>query len=128
MNDSQPSIAETLREMAKLTVLSGRVSELQIHNLKMFPLVYFNHIQEVSVEYDLSHKSDVLDDYESNKIVIKAPTRNALVSYHLMLDDSKNTNLDSRFMALEKSVRSLFWDDVIIEVYFNKKIAYKSSK
>jgi hypothetical protein len=124
---TSPSTPELLSEMARLTALSGRISEVQERNLKMFPLVFFEGVQECKVDYDLSHKSDVLEDTSGN-LVINAPTRNAYVAYYLTLDESQNTDLDKRYMALEKSVRTLFWTDLSIEVYFNGNIKYKSKK
>jgi hypothetical protein len=122
-----PSTSSLLSEMARLTTLSGRISDVQIRNLKMFPLVFFEQVHEVKVDYDLSHKSDVLEDTSGN-LVINAPTRNNYVAYYLTLDESKNEDLDKRYLALEKSVRTLFWTDLSVEVYFNDKIKYKSVK
>jgi len=110
---------EILRDMARLTALSGRISEVQIKNLQMFPLVFFNSVEQVKVEYDLI-PIKAMDD---------SPTfSNSLVSYYLTLSESDNTDLDKRFSALEASVRQLFWSDVKVEVYFNDQIKYKSKK
>ena len=123
-----PSTPELLSEMARLTTLSGRISDVQIKNLQMFPLVFFEGIKEVKVDYDLSHKSDVLEDPDG-KLIVNAPTKNHYVAYYLTLDESTNTeNLDKRHSALEQSVRTLFWNDVSVEVYFNGNIKYKSKK
>ncbi len=119
---------ELLSEMARLTALSGRISDVQERNLKMFPLVFFNEVLECKVDYDLSHKSDVIEDELNDKLIINAPTRNAYVAYYLTLDETKNSDLDKRYIALEKSVRTLFWNDVVVEVYFNGQIKYKSVK
>lgn len=121
-----PSTTELLSEMARLTTLSGRISDVQIKNLQMFPLVFFNNVTECRVDYDLSHKSDVLEDTDG-KLIINAPTRNNYVAYYLELDEANNTaDLDKRYTALEQSVRNLFWNDVSVEIYFNGKIMYKS--
>lgn len=123
-----PSTPELLSEMARLTMLSNRISEVQEKNLKSFPLVFFNAVNEdlSIINYDLSHKSDVLEDPEG-KLIINTPTRNNYVAYYLELDETKNTeDLDKRYLALEKSVRTLFWNDVSVEIYFNGNIKYKS--
>jgi hypothetical protein len=120
-----PSTPELLSEMARLTALSGRISDVQIRNLQMFPLVFFNDVESVKIDYDLSHKSDVLEDPDG-KLIINAPTRNNYVAYYLTLDEAKNELLDQRYFALERSVRMLFWTDLSVEVYFNGKIMYKS--
>ena len=111
---------ELLKEMSRLTMLSGRVSDVQLKNLQYYPLVYFEGVAEVKIDYDLMPQKSISDE---------EPTKcNSLISYYLMLDESKNTDLDKRYLALEKSVQTLFWNDVKIEVYFNNKIVYKSSK
>lgn len=122
------STPELLSEMARLTALSGRISDVQARNLQMFPLVFFNDVKEVRIDYDLSHKSDVLEDTDG-KLIINAPTRNNYVAYYLELDETKNTELlDQRYLALERSVRTLFWTDISVEIFFNGKIMYKSKK
>ena len=123
-----PSTPELLSEMARLTALSGRISDVQIKNLQMFPLVFFNAVEMVEIAYDLSHKSDVLEDTEG-KLIINAPTRNNYVSYYLTLNEIQNIeDLNKRYEALEKSVQTLFWTDLSVEVYFNGKIMYKSKR
>jgi hypothetical protein len=123
-----PSTPELLAEMARLTALSNRISEVQEKNLKLYPLVFFNKVLEVKVNYDLTSKADILEDSTTDKIIINAPSKNHFVAYHLVLDESENQDLDKRFLALEKSVRNLFWNDVSVEVYFNGQIKYKSIK
>jgi hypothetical protein len=123
-----PSTPELLSEMARLTALSNRISEVQEKNLKLYPLVFFNKVLEVKVNYDLTSKADILEDSTTDKIIINAPSKNHFVAYHLILDESENLDLDKRFLALEKSVRNLFWNDVSVEVYFNGQIKYKSIK
>jgi hypothetical protein len=106
-----------LKEMARLSVLSGRISETQSKNLQYFPLVFFESVKEVKIDYDLTPDKSMGD----------VPTHsNSLVSYYLTLDESKNDNLEKRYLALEKSVRTLFWTDIVVEVYFNDQIKYKS--
>lgn len=125
---TSPSTPELLSEMARLTTLSGRINDVQERNLKMFPLIFFEGVQECRVDYDLSHKSDIMEDELNDKLIINSPTRNACIAYYLTLDESQNTDLDKRYMALEKSVRTLFWTDLTVEVYFNGQIKYKSLK
>lgn len=120
--------SQIIQEMARLTILSGRVSDVQLKNIKTFPLIFFDNVSEVKIDYDLSHKADVTEDDANNKLVINKPTTNHYVAYYLELDEASNEDLDKRFKALEESVRTLFWKDVSVEVYFNNKIKYKSLK
>lgn len=119
MSDNKETI-ETIREMAKLSVLSNKINPIQEKNMKMFPLVFFNGVKSVTIDYDLSYKKTVDDEPVSAK-----PS----VSYSIDLDETQaNDFLDRRFEALETSIRNLFFKDTSIEVYFNGKIVYKSKK
>jgi len=110
---------ETLREMARLTALSGRISDVQSKNLQYFPLVFFESVKQVKIDYDLAPTKSMGDE----------PTQsNSIVSYFIELDESQNSDLDKRFLALEKSVKTLFWTDLVVEIYFNDQIKYKSKK
>lgn len=96
----------------------------------MYPLVFFNGVSEVKVDYDFS--SGQLIDTEENldKVDItykfnKLDTKNFRVSYYLTLDsESDNNQIDKRFQAIESSVRNLFWKEVKVEVYFNNELKY----
>lgn len=109
-----------LKEMATLTLLSNQINEIQMKNMKMFPLVFFNGVKSVKIDYDLAHKKMSGDEPVSN---------NSIVSYFLDLDETQdNSLLDKRFAHIEGAIRGLFWSDVIVEVYFNKRIVFKSVK
>lgn len=120
--------SQIVKDMAKLVLVSGKISEIHEKNMKLYPLIYFDGVKEVRIDYDLSHKADALVD-RANNLTINAPYRNNIVTYHLTIDENvKNDNLDKRFAALEASIRTLFWKDVIVEVFMGEKIAYKSKK
>lgn len=107
-------------EMAKLAVLSNKISDVQLTNLKNYPFIAFDAIKEVRIEYDFSHQKTVKDE---------PVIHNPLVSYYLTLDESKNQEaLNLRFEAIEKWVRNIFWKEVLVEIYFNDKIVFKSRK
>ena len=114
-------LRKTLKEMAQLTVFSNRISEQQEKNLKMWPFVYFENVMTVNVDYDLGH--GVNDEK-------KEINHNSKVSYHLLMSDgyeeANKEQLDKRFLAIETSVRQLFWKDVRVQVFFNRKLAYES--
>lgn len=120
---------QKIQEMAKLTMLTDRISEIQIKNLKMYPFVYFEGISSVTIKYDLSNKLSV-DSAEKqdtiNYSVDSTETNHLKVSYNLVLDERLNDNLSKRFQALEESVRTLFWKQVSTEIFFNDKKVYES--
>lgn len=114
--------------MAKLVLISGKITEMHEKNMKFYPFIYFFGVKEVKIDYDLSHQSDALVDKDFN-LTINAPIRNNVVTYHLTLeDDAKNDQIQKRFAALEASIRTLFWKDIVIEVFINEKLAYKSKE
>jgi hypothetical protein len=130
---------EKLRDMAKLVHLSNRISAFHEKNLKSYPYVFFENVKSARIEYDFSHHPSDTGPKEAPKTpdefykeIGKAAmnmTSNSFVAYHLELDEEPNQpHLAKRFEALQNSIRSLFWKDVIVKVYFNEKIVYESPK
>lgn len=123
---------EQIREMAKLSLTSNTISEIQEKNLKMFPFVFFNGVKSVKIDYDFSNNQTV--DTEENKETLeiiykfnKIDTRHFRVSYHLTIEkDAVNENYEKRYEAIEQSVRNLFWKETKVEVFINEYLAYKS--
>lgn len=120
--------SQIVKDMAKLVLVSGKISETHEKNMKMYPFIYFDGVREVKIDYDLSHKADALVD-RNNDLTIRAPYRSNFVAYYLtMRPGATNDKLEKRFAALEASIRTLFWSDVIVECYMDDKIVYKSKK
>lgn len=110
--------AQKLKELAQLSLLANRISEIQEKNLKNFPFVFFESVTLASISYDLGHGID-----EEKKQI----NHNSYVTYDLELDEAHNQKfLDKRFAALEASVRAVFWKDVRVTVLFNKKPVFES--
>lgn len=134
MSQPKNTITENdIREMAKLTLVSNKINEIQIKNLKMFPLVFFEGVKNVVIEYDLLNNQSFETEENQKELEISykfnnLEMENFKVSYYLTMDDSFNTMIDKRFSALENAVHGLFWKQVRIEVYFNKKLVYESNK
>lgn len=127
---SEDSTLQTVRDMAKLSMLTGRISEDQVKNLKMYPLVFFEGVSKATVDFDLSNNMSVEVD-QPGKVDLDykwnaSDTKNLRVSYHLTIDESLNSNLDKRFKAIEESVHTIFWKQVRVEVFFNTKLVYES--
>lgn len=116
----ESEIKEKIKDMAKLSVLSGRINEIQEKNIKMYPLIMFMGVRSVKIDYDLAHRKTM--GHEEFK-----PDSN--ISFYLDIDEREdNTKLDKRFKGLEDAVRTIFWRDIIINVYFNNKLVYKSKE
>lgn len=132
-------VRETLRDMARLSLLSNRISAVQEKNLKAFPKVFFDGVSIGTIDYDFSHAALVDTEEDKSKLKEQDPslalkykfnkvnTKHFRVSYHLKVDDSANgTHMDKRFNALERAVRTLFYSDVKVEVFFNDKKVFES--
>ncbi len=113
------NVETQISEMARLTVLSNKINPVQEKNMSMWPLVFFNGVKSVKIEYDLSKTKNMDDGPETN---------NSIISYRITIDESDNHHLDNRFKAIEKAARDLFWKEVAVEIYFNNKIVFKSEK
>lgn len=120
-------IDSQVKGMAALVLSSGRLSEFHEKNLKTYPLIYFEGVKEVKIDYDLSVRHDAEVD-EKNNVKVKKPLQHCMISFYLTLDEAANTVVQRRFEALETSVRRLLWKDLPVEIYFNEKIVYKSRK
>ena len=108
--------AKRLKEMAQLSLLANRISEIQEKNLKSFPFIFFNGVKSVKIDYDLSKPLTVKDSTGQH------------VTYLLELEEKENDHLEKRFEAIENSTRMLFWSDLKVRVFFKDKLVYESKK
>ena len=126
-----------IRDMARLSILENRLNDIQIKNLRMFPLIFFNGVSEAKINYDFSVGKPSVDyeienktdpDKLSIKYSFDRPELKSMVEYSLTMDESQtNDHLENRFLALEKAVRHLFWKEVKVIVLFNDKKVYESN-
>lgn len=109
---------QKLKEMAQLSILANRISEIQEKNLKMYPFVFFDGVSIARIDYDLGHGVN-----EETKEV----NHKSLVAYYLTIDEKQVDHLlEKRFKTLEVSVRAMLWQDIIVKVYFNNKVVFES--
>jgi hypothetical protein len=80
--------------------------------MERFPFMFFNGLKEVFLDYDIG----------------TTPGTGSWVKYGLVLDLEKNDFIHKRYEALEKSIRNLFWKEVVIEILINGKEVYKSEQ
>jgi hypothetical protein len=121
-----------VKDMARLSILEDKLNDIQVHNLRMFPLIFFNGVTEARIEYDFKHERSVVE-YEKDvkKLEIKykfhKPDTDHSIAYHISLDEKQdNSHLEKRFFAIEKAVRDLLWKNITVSVFFNEKLVYES--
>ena len=116
---NENDIISQLRDMAKLSVLSNRMSEIQEKNIKAYPFVFFNEVKSVKIEFDLSKVDD-------NGLMNHGDHH---ITYHLEVnEDANKEHLDKRFLHLENATRLLFWNDLKVRVTVNGKLAHESKE
>ena len=99
-----------VRELAKLSILSNRISEIHEKNLKAYPFIFFNGVKEAAIDYDLERG------------------QKNYVKFTLTLKDDKETpSMEKRLTALDQSVKNLFWKEVSTSVILNGKEVYNSA-
>jgi hypothetical protein len=130
LSDNPQNTADTLRSMAKIAMFEGKLNDVQLKNLQMFPFVFFNGVLEVKLDYDLDvGQAEVTYEQDVEKLETKyditPPVNNTRVTYWLTLNAGQNDQLDKRFEALKNSVTTVFWKGIALEVYFNDKSVYK---
>lgn len=128
---------QQIREMAKLSLASNRISEVQEKNLKMYPLIFFDSVKKAEIDYDFTNNQTVETEEDRKNLEIKykfnkLDTKHFRVSYYLTVEDTltgftaQNEHMDKRFKALEDSVRNLFWKETKVEVFINGVKQYES--
>lgn len=123
---------ETIQEMARLTMLTNQLNDVQIQNLKTFPFVFFDGLNRVTMEYDLSNQlgADTVENTDDGEIeynVTPTTTSHLHVTYRLVIDPIFTpNNLPQRFSALEQSVRSILWKEIKVVVFFGNQKVYES--
>ena len=123
MSDDAQNI---VRDMAKLTIMSNQISEIQLKNMKMYPFVFFEGVKSVTLDFNLQRVDDVLVDKLQN-LTLNKPINASYVKYSLVIDESvAQPNIERRYAALESSIRSLFWKNITVEIQFNDKTVYVS--
>lgn len=106
-----------IKEMAKLVMLSNRITEFHEKNLKLYPMVFFNGVKTANISYDFSNNSTSDNPINTNR---------GFVKYDIDLEDTSDNRRLERFEALTKAVRNLFWNDLKVEILFNGQLAYAS--
>lgn len=105
---SEHRVREEIKEMARLTMLSNKLNEIQTKNLQLYPYVFFEGVKKGTITYDLEC----------------SPTESATdrqmkthVSYTIEIDENTPVTFEQkRIDALKIAVRTLFWNDLTVNV------------
>lgn len=130
--EKQQEVSEKIRDMAKLSLLTNKINEIQEKNLKVYGFIFFEGVREAKIDYDFSHKALVDTEEDSKKVEIsykfnKVDTSHFRISYNLTIDDQVvQSHIEKRFDGITKAVRALFWKDVKVQVAFNDKLVFES--
>lgn len=131
MSDSESE--QKIREMARLSLMNNMINPIQEKNIKFFPFVFFNGVKSVNIDYDFStiqpsiEAEENLKELEISYKIGKLETKHFRVSYRLTIDkDSDNILIENRFLALENSIRNLFWKETKVEIFINDELKYQS--
>lgn len=133
-SSDENEVKETLKKMAQFSISTNKINDIQQRNLQYFPFVFFNGVKTARIEYDLINHSSVDYDTDPKTLEIvykfnKPKTDNFKIVYDLEMEPwAVNEQLDKRFDALEKSIATLLWKGIPIEVHFNGKKAYPEDK
>lgn len=93
--------------MNKLMILSNRLSEMHVLNLKTYPKIFFDEVAKAEVQYDFSmpppgEKSEFPGGIVGYKIYLKAWPG--------------EKEAEKRTAHLERAVKNLFWNDTYVTV------------
>ena len=133
---------QMIRDMAKLSLMTNRINEIQEKNLKIYAFAFFEGVREAKIDYDFSSvplieteedKKKLLEEKDEDAALAlkykmgKVDTKHFRVSYYLKVDEkAPQLRLDKRFNTIEQAVRTLFWNEVKVEVFFNDIKVYES--
>lgn len=106
---NEADVKARLAEMAQLTLLSKRLSEVQQENLKSYPFIFFDGVTSVGISYDLMDKPNYIM-YEMKSTV----------------EPLDITFIHKRIEAIEGSIRTLLWSDINLILKINGTKIYES--
>jgi hypothetical protein len=97
--------------MNKLMILSNRLSETHILNLKTYPKIFFDGVVTAEVKYDFTPP-------EHGK---KADFPAGLVGYKILVKEMPE-DVEKRAAFLERAVKNLFWNDTYVTVSVTESV------
>ena len=126
------TVEQQIRSMAKVSLFEGKLNDIQLENLRKWPLVFFNGVKEVKIKYHLGTGKVHVDTKEDPKnfdikYKIRMPKNRTSITYWLTLDESQeNLYLDKRFAGLNSAIKHLLWNGIVVKIYFNNKLVHEN--
>jgi len=96
-----------LDDHKKMLIMTGKISDFQLKNLKTWPFILFDKVDKVELEYDFSEM--VSDGSEALTESIGA----GKIAYNIKLDSvPSKENIET----LKNWTKFLFWNDTLVEI------------
>jgi hypothetical protein len=100
-------IQDILNDHKKAAILTGKLSDFQLNNLKTYPFILFDKIIEVQIEYDIKLKEKGISTVT---YLIKSNQPTSDVEF-----------IDDKVLTLTTWVQSVLWDTVMVSVLYNNQ-------
>jgi hypothetical protein len=110
---------DMLEEMKKVTMVSGRVSSVQLQNMKMWGNVVFQNFSKIELTYSLD-PNQYSEGSDGNMKLVDNPE--FFVAYDVFKKSKvsdENTYLGTKETVvafLERAIRTMFWDGIQVKV------------
>lgn len=98
-------MSSQLHEMNKLMILSGRLSDMHVLNLKTYPKVFFDDVVSAEVKYDFTPPLPGE----------KSEFPGGIVGYTIKVSKWPE-DYEKRCQHLERAVKTLFWSDTHVTI------------
>ena len=101
-----------LKELNQGVLVSGRLSEVHIHNLRQYPFLVFNNLDSAEISYNLE---PLLDNQDGSYVEFVLKFKNRIPK-----------NIKQSAKILSDMVKVLLWKKIHVEVAYkkNKDLVY----
>jgi hypothetical protein len=108
-----------IKDLAIGSILTGRVSEVHLHNMKIYPFVFIDNVDRAEISYD------IITDLTNTM-----PGSHSTVVYVLRFTDSgKPETLDSGAENLKKALSALFTQNIkLVLKDHNEQVLWEEKK
>lgn len=99
-----------LEELRKITLITGRLSEVHIKTFEKSPFIFFDNLEKVEIHYDIK-----TDERSSSGL--------SWIKFELYGENLDTQDLlGKRVNALKKTVKSLLWNEIDVIVKYKGEI------